>query len=132
MCETWSLTLREKRRLRVFENRMLRITFGPRRDKVTGEWRELHNEELNDQYSLPNIVRVIKLKRVRWAGTGAGDKRKAKGAMRSLWKSGCFFYTGQSKSNASYILCYAIYNLTCGDFKELHHNIAGRHICISM
>ena len=57
-CKTWSLTLREERRLRVFENRVLRRVFGPKRDEVTGEWRKLHNEELNDLYSLPNIVRV--------------------------------------------------------------------------
>ena len=59
-CETWSLILREERRLRGFENRVLRRVFGPKRDKVTGEWRKLHNEELNDLYSLPNIVRVVK------------------------------------------------------------------------
>ena len=59
-CETWSLTLREERRLRVFANRVLRRIFGPKRDEVTGEWRKLHNEELNDLYCSPNIVQVIK------------------------------------------------------------------------
>ena len=67
-CETWSLTLREERRLRVFENRVLRRIFGPRRDGVTGEWRKLHNQELNDLYSSSNIVRVIKSRRMRWEG----------------------------------------------------------------
>jgi len=67
-CETWSLTLREEHRLRVFENRVLRRIFGAKRDEVTGEWRKLHNEELNDLYTLHNIVRVIKLRRVRGAG----------------------------------------------------------------
>ena len=66
-CETWSLTLREERRLRVFENRVLRRVFGPKRDEVTGEWRKLRNEELNDLYSLQNIVRVVKSRRMRWA-----------------------------------------------------------------
>jgi hypothetical protein len=55
-CETWSLTLREERRLRVFENKVLRRLFGPRRDEVTGDWRRMHNEELNDLYSSPNTV----------------------------------------------------------------------------
>jgi len=67
--ETWSITLREGRRLRVYENRVLRRIFGPKRDEVTGEWRNLHNEELNDQYSSPNIVRVVKSRRIRWGGT---------------------------------------------------------------
>ena len=67
-CETWSLTLREERRLRVFENMVLRRVFGPKRDEVTGEFRKLHNEELSDLYPLPNIVRVVKSRRMRWAG----------------------------------------------------------------
>jgi hypothetical protein len=59
-CKTWSLTLRKEHRLRGFENRVLRRIFGPKRDEVTGEWRKLHNEELNILYSSPNIIRQIK------------------------------------------------------------------------
>jgi len=59
-CETWLLKLRKKRRVRVFESRVLRRIFGPKRDEVIREWRKLHNEELNDLYCSPNIVRVIK------------------------------------------------------------------------
>jgi hypothetical protein len=63
----------------VFENRVLRRIFGPKRDEATGDWRRTHNEELNDLYSSPNIIRVIKLKRIRWAGHVArmGEKRGA-------------------------------------------------------
>ena len=67
-CETWSLKPREERKLRASENMVLRRIFGPRRDEVTGERRRLHKEELNDLYSSPNIVRVIKSRRMRWAG----------------------------------------------------------------
>jgi len=67
-CETWSLTLREERKLRVFENIVSRRIFGPRRDEVTGEYRRLRNEELNDLHSSPNNVRVIKSRKMRWDG----------------------------------------------------------------
>jgi hypothetical protein len=77
-CKTWSLTLREEHRLRVFENRVLRRIFGPKRDDVTGEWRKLHNEELHNLYSSPDIIRQIKSSRMRWAGPVArmGEERK--------------------------------------------------------
>jgi hypothetical protein len=68
MCETWSLTLREEHRLRVFENRVLRRIFGPTRDEVTGGWRKLHSGELHNLYSSPDIIRQIKSRRMRWAG----------------------------------------------------------------
>jgi hypothetical protein len=71
-CETWSLTVREEHKLRMFENRVLRRIFGPKRDEVTGGWRKLHNEELHNLYSSPYIIRVM-----RWAGHVArmGEKR---------------------------------------------------------
>jgi len=76
-CGAWSLTLREECRLRVLESRAVRRIFGPKRDEVTGEWRKLHEEKLNDLYSSPNIVQVIKSRR-RWVGHVAhmgGGKR---------------------------------------------------------
>jgi len=81
-CETRSLTLKEERKLRVFENMVLRRIFGPRRDEVAEEWRRLHNEELNDLYPSPNIVRVIKSRRMRWAGHVArmGEERGCTGS----------------------------------------------------
>jgi hypothetical protein len=78
-CGHFILTLRREQRLRVFENRVLRRIFGPKRDQMTGQWRTLHNEELNDLCSSPNIIRVIKSRRMRWAGHVArmGEKRGA-------------------------------------------------------
>ena len=85
-CETWSLILREEEKLRLFENTALRRIFGPRRGEVTGEWRRLHNEELNDLYASPNIVRVIKSRRMRWVGHVArmGEERECIG---SWWEN---------------------------------------------
>jgi hypothetical protein len=78
-CETWSLTLREEQRLRVFENRVLGRIFGPKRDEEAGEWRRIHNKELNDLYSSPNVIRVITSRRMRCAGYVArmGENRAA-------------------------------------------------------
>jgi hypothetical protein len=67
-CETWSVTLREEHRLRVFENRVLRRISGPKRDEVTEEWRKLHSAELHNLYSSPDIIRQIKSRRMRWTG----------------------------------------------------------------
>jgi hypothetical protein len=75
-CETWSLTLREEHRLRVFENRTLRSIFGPKRDEVKGDWRKLLNEELHNFYSSRSIIRVIKSRKTRWAGHVARMGRK--------------------------------------------------------
>jgi hypothetical protein len=76
-CETWSLKVREEHKLRVFENRVLRRIFGPKRDGVTGGWRKLYNEELHNLYSSPRIIRIINSRRMRWAGEVArmGEKR---------------------------------------------------------
>jgi hypothetical protein len=82
-CETWSLTLREEHRLRVFENRVLKRIFGPKRDELTGEWRKLHNEELRDLYPAPSIIRIIKSRRMRWARHVARMREK-KNAYRLL------------------------------------------------
>jgi hypothetical protein len=91
-CETWSLTLRGARRLIVFENRVLRKIFGAERDEVTGEWRNLHNRELNDLYCSPNIVRVIKSRRMRWAGYVAhiwtGEVRERAAWNTQAWVGG--------------------------------------------
>ncbi|KAJ4437065.1 hypothetical protein ANN_17200 [Periplaneta americana] len=78
-CETWTLTLREENRLRVFENKVLRKIFKAKRDEVTGEWRKLHNAELHALYSSPDIIRNIKSRRLRWAGHVArmGESRNA-------------------------------------------------------
>jgi hypothetical protein len=84
-CETWSLTLREERKLKVFENKVLRRIFGPRRDEVMGDWKRLHNEELNDLYCSPNIVRVIKWRRMRWGGHVACMGVEGGGCIGSWW-----------------------------------------------
>jgi hypothetical protein len=82
-CESWSHTLKEESRLSVFENKVLRRIFGPKRDEVTREWRRLHNSELYALYSSPNIIRVIKSRRLRWAGHVA-RMRETRDAYRAL------------------------------------------------
>jgi hypothetical protein len=93
-CETWSLTLREEQRLRVFENRVLRRIFGPNRDKVAREWRNLHNEELRDLYSSPSIFRLIKWRKMRLARhvtrmyrllVGKPERKRLLGRPRCRW-----------------------------------------------
>jgi hypothetical protein len=84
-----SLTLREERRLRVSKNRVLRRIFGPKRDEVTGEWRKLHSEEINDLYPSPNICRVIKTRKMRWAELVALMRER---------RVGCSFLVGKSKA----------------------------------
>jgi hypothetical protein len=75
-CETWSLTLREEHRLRVFENMVLRRIFEPKKDEMKGEWRKLHKEELRNLYSLPSIIRMIKSRKNKWAGNVAQMMRR--------------------------------------------------------
>jgi hypothetical protein len=84
-CKIWSLTLKEEHRLRAFENRVLRIIFGPERDKVTGEWRKLHSEELHNLYSSPNIRKIMS-RRMRWAGHVARMEEEGK-CTRFWWES---------------------------------------------
>ena len=94
-CETWSLTLREERKLRVFENMVLRRILGPRRDEVAWKWRRLHNEELNDLYCSPSIVRAIKSRRMRWAGHVARMDEE-RGCIGSWWETGGKETTGET------------------------------------
>jgi hypothetical protein len=106
-CETWSQTLREEHRLRVFENRVLRGIFGPKRDEVTGEWRRLHSGELHNLYSSPDIIRQNKSRRMRWAGhvarmgegrnvyrvlVGKPEGKRPFGRPRGRWEDGIKMY----------------------------------------
>jgi hypothetical protein len=75
-CEIWSLTLREEHRLRMFEKKVLRRRFRPKKDDVMGGWRKLHNEELHDSDSSPSIIRIIKPRRMKWTGHVAQMRKK--------------------------------------------------------
>ncbi|PSN30233.1 hypothetical protein C0J52_27890 [Blattella germanica] len=90
-CETWTLTLREEKRLRVFENKVLRKIFGLKRDEKTGEWRRLHNTELKDLYGKPDIIRKIKSHRIRWAVRrileGKPEGKRPVGRPRMKWEN---------------------------------------------
>jgi hypothetical protein len=83
-CETWSVTVREERRLRTFENRVLRRIFGPKRDEGMGEWKRIHNKELNALYSSPNIIQAITSRKMRWGGNVACMSNRKGGAYRVL------------------------------------------------
>jgi hypothetical protein len=102
-CESWSVTLKEEHRLRVFEHRVLSRIFGPKRDEVTGEWRKLHGGELHNLYSSPDIIRQIKSRRMRWAGhvarmgegrnmyrvlVGKPEGKRPLGRARRRWEGG--------------------------------------------
>jgi hypothetical protein len=106
-CETWSLTLREERRLKVYENRVMRRIFGPKRDEVTGEWRKFHSEERHNLYSSPDIIRQIKSRRMRWVGhvarmeeyrkaynvlMGKPEGKRLIGRPRRRWEDGIRIY----------------------------------------
>jgi hypothetical protein len=87
-CETWSLTLREEHKLRVFENRVLRRIFGPKRDEVTGGWRKLHNEDLHGLYPSPGIVRMIKARRMVEMGGTCGAHGGGEGCIQHFgWEA---------------------------------------------
>ncbi len=123
-CETWSLKLREEQRLRVFENRVLRGIFGPKRDRLRGEWRKLHNEEYNDLYCSPSIVWVIKSRRLRWAGhvsrmkEGRGVHKVLVGKPEGkipLWRPRCR-WEDSIKMDLEEV------GIGCGDWIELAHD----------
>jgi len=106
-CEAWFLTLREKQRLRVFENRMVRKIFGPKRHDVTGEWRRLLNKELYELQSSPNIIEVTKSRRMRWTGQEACMEERT-GAYRALvGKPEGRYYEGCSESNAPHFFSHS-------------------------
>jgi hypothetical protein len=84
-CETWSLTVRVEHKTRVLENRVLRRIFGPKRDGVAGRWIKLHNEELHNLYSSPSIIRIIKSRRMRWAGQDMWHEWGRRGMCIGYW-----------------------------------------------
>ena len=115
-CETWSLTLREERRVRVFENRVLRRIFGPKRNEVIGKLRKLHNEELNDLYYSPHFVRLVKYRRVRWAGHVArmGDRKgvyRVVNLAEDLWELKCTIIVSKHLHKTTLIYTTRVFHL---------------------
>jgi hypothetical protein len=144
-CETWSLVLREEHRLRVFENRVLRRVFGPKRDEVTGGWRTLHNEELHSLYSSLSIIRVIKARRMRWVGHAAlmGEVRCAYNILvgkpegsRPLRRPRCRWEDNIKMDLLSIFeqhLAFQLYNISSTDFSVTlipHHTVLREGHCI--
>jgi hypothetical protein len=119
-CKTWSVTLREEHRLRVFKNRVLRRIFGPNRDEVTEDWRKLHNKELHGLYSSTNIIRVIKARRMSWAGPVA-RMREPRGAYNILvWKPEGRRPLGRSRSRWEDNIKMDLREIGFGDVDWIH------------
>jgi hypothetical protein len=122
-CETWSLTLREEYRLRVFEKRVLRRIFGPRRGEVMGDWRKLHNEKLHNLYSSSGIIRIIKSRRMRWEGLEARMAAKRNAYRILVGKAEGKRSLGRTRHRSSLPV------ISCGGAKGCHEAFPATSVC---